>query len=531
MPCGYVLLAMRPTTVPRVRRALVLVGLVILLAGPAALAFFAGGYFDGPRAVAAALAWAVVLLLALAGPLPLPKGMAGRVAVIGLTGLIAWSAASLAWAPLAGQVSDNVQRLLLYLGTLLAAVALLRDRRAVPVVEPVLALGCVVVIGYGLSERLVPGLIDLHGSFIAGGRLEQPLTYWNAEGLLAAIGFVLCVRIAGDELRPARLRVAAAAACTLLGTGVYLSYSRGAVVAVAIGLIVLLAAVPLRSQLRAAVLALVAGAIPAACAAALPGVAALRGSEAARVQDGVVMLSVLLVATAAAAWVMARMLTAERRGAVRDGRLWIAAGLPTFAAVAAGVCIAGLVLAGLEERAQSSERAEPTPARFVSVSSRRYEYWRVAVDAFAREPLLGVGAGGFRVTWRMERRVPDAVNELHSLELEMATELGLPGLLLLALFLGGIAVAARQALVNENRLAAGACAVCSAWLLHASIDWDWQMPAVTLPALVLAGGLLAASEPQARVPAVEDARGTQEREARRLLAVSASLIPGSRGSG
>jgi hypothetical protein len=32
------------------------------------------------------------------------------------------------------------------------------------------------------------------------------------------------------------------------------------------------------------------------------------------------------------------------------------------------------------------------------------------------------------------------------------------------------------------------------WVVHAAIDWDWQLPAVTLPAVVLAGALLAASE-------------------------------------
>jgi hypothetical protein len=32
------------------------------------------------------------------------------------------------------------------------------------------------------------------------------------------------------------------------------------------------------------------------------------------------------------------------------------------------------------------------------------------------------------------------------------------------------------------------------WALHASIDWDWELPAVTLPALAAAGLLLATSE-------------------------------------
>jgi O-antigen ligase len=83
---------------------------------------------------------------------------------------------------------------------------------------------------------------------------------------------------------------------------------------------------------------------------------------------------------------------------------------------------------------------------------------------------------------------------VHSLPLEMAAELGLPGLLFLGMFVGGLAAAARRALREGDPLAPGAYAVCVAWLLHATIDWDWQLPAVTLPALVLAGGLLAASE-------------------------------------
>ena len=94
----------------------------------------------------------------------------------------------------------------------------------------------------------------------------------------------------------------------------------------------------------------------------------------------------------------------------------------------------------------------------------------------------------------MERDVDAAAVEVHSLVMEMATELGLPGLALLGAFLVGVAAAGRRALAGGAPLAAGASAVCATWLLHASIDWDWQMPAVTLPAIVLAGGLLAASE-------------------------------------
>ena len=108
------------------RRAAGLAATLVLLIGPTVLAFFQGGYFDGPRVAAGALAWGLVLVLAVTGSLPIPFGRPGWVAVGGLVALTAWSAVSVAWAPLIGPVVDNVQRLLVYTGALLAAVALLR---------------------------------------------------------------------------------------------------------------------------------------------------------------------------------------------------------------------------------------------------------------------------------------------------------------------------------------------------------------------------------------------------------------------
>ena len=58
-------------------------------------------------------------------------------------------------------------------------------------------------------------------------------------GELAALGFVLCARIAGDRSRRRWLRAVAAAATVPLGTGLYLSFSRGALFACAAGLVAL----------------------------------------------------------------------------------------------------------------------------------------------------------------------------------------------------------------------------------------------------------------------------------------------------
>ena len=193
-----------------------------LLAGPTVLAFFSGGYFTRPRVIAAIVVWVLVLCTAGTG-LMLPRSGPGRMALAGLVALTGWSALSILWAPQAGPAVQNVQRLVLYVGTLLLAGSALRDARLRRAVEPALAAGATVVIGYGLAGQLLPGLVHLARSASAGGRLEQPLTYWNTEGALAAIGTVLCVRLAGDRSRPTALRLIAAAAAPALFTGVYLS--------------------------------------------------------------------------------------------------------------------------------------------------------------------------------------------------------------------------------------------------------------------------------------------------------------------
>ena len=268
------------------RRAVLLTATAVLLLTPTVLAFFSGGYFDEPRLIATLTVWSVVLLVAVAAPRPLPASAPGRAALAGLALLTIWTAASVSWAPLSDPATDSAVRLVLYLGAFVAAAALLRDELAARAVEPALAAGALVVIGYGLSERLLPGLVDLAESAKAFGRLEQPITYWNAEGALAAIGLVLCARLAGARDRPTAVRALAAAAAVPLGLGVYLSYSRGAIAAALVGLVVLLAAAPTWSQLRADALAVAGSVVAAACAAAFSGVSSLSGSLGDREADG-----------------------------------------------------------------------------------------------------------------------------------------------------------------------------------------------------------------------------------------------------
>jgi O-antigen ligase len=154
-----------------------------------------------------------------------------------------------------------------------------------------------------------------------------------------------------------------------------------------------------------------------------------------------------------------------------------------------------LLTAAVEGSPQgSSPEAGANTARLGSLDSMRYEYWRVAVDTFAGQPLVGTGTGGFRVEWLPERPEDDTSRDAHSLYLETLAELGLVGFAALLAFLAGLALCARRALRAEGEAVVGLVAVVATYLVHAALDWDWEMPAVTLIALAAAAALVASAE-------------------------------------
>jgi hypothetical protein len=461
-----------------------------LLAGPTALAFFSGGYFDEPRAWAGLGAWTLVVIGLLAEPRALPRSRNAWLALSGLGLLAGWTLLSITWAPIAGSAYHAGQLVVLYVGALLAATVLLRSPVAWRAVEPALAAGALIVIGYGISERMLPGLLQFSHSVSAQGRLEQPLTYWNAMGELAALGFVLCTRLAGDAGRPARLRVAAAGATAPLGLGLYLSFSRGALFACAAGLVTLIVVAPRREQLRAALVSIVAGVLAALASSPFGGVTSFAGTLGTRERQGLVALVLLVAIVIAACFVQRGLL-----GGGADSELRLPRRTPLIAltVICAGLTLAIVVGAKEQARRPLSGGA----SRYVTLQSNRYAYWRVAVRAFRDEPLRGVGAGGWAVYWLRFRQIDESAQDTHSLPLQTAAELGLVGLALLAAFLAGIALAARTAHRAAGGLAAGPIAGFVVWAAHAPLDWNWQMPAVTLIALVLGGALIALGEPAA----------------------------------
>ena len=455
----------------------------LLLAAPTVLAFFSGGYFGVSHGqvgvLASALAWVMVAVVLVLEPAPFPPSRAGRVALAALAAFTAWSALSLLWSPLRDPGLADVERTALYCAAFVVGVAVLRGAAVVRAVEPALLLGISVVCGYALATRLLPGIVDSSPGFQAGSRLDQPLTYWNALGALSAIGLVLAIHTAADARRGARLRLAGAALVPPLGLVLFLTVSRGAHIAAAAGVVVLVLMARDRRAVAASVVGVALVALTAGIAARFHGVVELQGSTAFREHQALAVLGLTLLLSGVATAVQALVMRLDRRDEGWANTLRTRPALSAAAGVAALVCIA-LGVSAFAGGQVSASPDQKGPQRFRTIETNRWRYWRVAVDSFAEQPITGSGVHGFAADWLERRHIDEAVQDAHSLYIETLTELGLPGLLLLLTFLGGAGIA----LVRTGE--PGWAAAAATWAIHAGVDWDWEMPALTLVFIVLA---------------------------------------------
>jgi O-antigen ligase len=248
----------------------------------------------------------------------------------------------------------------------------------------------------------------------------------------------------------------------------------------AIGMVMLVVLCRRREQLAGAIVSVTAAVLGAGMTAPFHGVTALAGATStAETQGAIVLAGIVVLATGAAGaqlWVAAH----ERPGELK---------LPPYAAQIAGavvvVIMALAIVVGSTEN--STVQLGGGAGRLTALSSNRYAYWRVALDTFDKQPIRGVGAGGWSVYWLQRQGNNGFAQDAHSLPLQTMSELGLVGLAFLIALLVGAAMAAHKALRIDRAAAVAPIAVLVAWFAHSLIDWDWQMPAVTLIAFGMAG--------------------------------------------
>jgi O-Antigen ligase len=474
------------------------------------LAFAGGGYDIVVRSQAGLALWWLLLVGATCGLLPrrVPTGAAWT-AVALFAGFLGWSALASTWSLSSERSLQEVSRLAMYLAVLALAISIHRDREhAVRDTTTAIALAVVIVAAMALLSRLIPNSLPsarITAAFLPGtqARLGWPLNYWNALGALVALGLPLVLTITTTARR---LSVQAAGAATIPALALcgYLTFSRGAAIAAAAGLLTFLALSRERAPKLATILA-------ATAASAVPILAAshgtavergLSGSAAAR-QGAQVLIALVLACGAmaiaqAAIGLAARRRTASHRPLGSRARALLIGGTATLLLVAllAGAPAAASRAWGDFKKPPSTALRENTLARFATANGNgRYEYWKVALHASGSRLLSGSGPGTYQLLWQPRAPYFSSVVNAHSLYLETLAETGIVGLALLAGFLVRVLTASLRSAANSRQAqrtrGAGATAAMIAFLVSAIADWVWQMPVLPVAFLLLVAAILA----------------------------------------
>jgi hypothetical protein len=446
----------------------------------------------------------------------------GAGALICFAALVALTYASIAWSVQPANSWIEANRTLSYFAAF--ATALLLARLAPGRWRALLgavALAATAACAYSLLVKVFPATLDAHDPY---GRLRAPFDYWNAVGLMAAMGLPACLW-AGTRREPSRvLRALAVPATAVLVAALGLSFSRGAVLVAAIAVGIWLALAPLR--LRSAlvlILGAAGGAAISVWGSAHRGISADGVPDAVRISAGhsfgVVIVVVLVICTLMGFGAALALERVALPGAARRRLGMVLVG------VVALVPVGGVVALVSSSRGFSGEvshlwktltnpngGANNQPGRLADLSNSRTHYWRVALRIGEHHPLAGVGALGFATaqTRYGGASAPDfQVTHAHGYLFETFADFGAIGLAVsLALLLAWILASARTfelAWTGRGREAPRAppsaaqelertglvalLAIVITFGVHSLIDWTWFIPGDAVVALVCAGWL------------------------------------------
>jgi hypothetical protein len=574
----------KPSTA-RSRRAATALGVVIIVvlcAVSLILAFRGGAYgpADWLPLMVAVAAFAVVVCLG--GPAVVSDRF--QKVLLGLFAAQAvWTAASILWATSLGNTWEETNRTLLY--AVGAALVFAAVRWAGLKGLTVLATLLAAVIGVvGLVIALTLAFGDNPEALFEAARLNYPVTYFNGLAALLMLGFWLALGVAAgagvarkrhsntgksaEDVEPPQSALPRWAQPLLLMLAVLLAelallpQSRGALWTffMVVPFFVVLSGNRFRALVDLAIVAMPVvvfwdkfSAVYVAITHETPFDAALSGALQAMGYSVVIVLC---------AWAVTWL--AERGVGPLPRRVTIWTGVVLIVLAVAGMA-GGLVYAdqrtgGLVEyvddkwgelASDAGTGSAEAESRLSAVSlNGRLSQWRVALRAFNDNPILGIGAQNFEL-YHYQHRTNSAieVRQPHSQPVQLLAELGLPGLLLwlafvVLVFVRAVTIRFRSKNRAEQVIVAAVTTAAISWLIHSSADWLWQLAAVSLPAMMLMGGLIGASgPPERRVLALfkapvtgprdrrsgaEDrrsaARGVAESEA---LAIAGSATPGA----
>ena len=434
-----------------------------------------------PYALFAGLLLAAVLAAGALRPHPREAG-----AVAALVGLAGWEALSISWSAVPPLARDEAVLTIFYAVVLLVPWLTVRTEG-----ERLLAVGAVAAAAGALAVAVA---IDLRFGgdqvdHFYSGRLSFPISYPNAQAAAFLIGFWPAVVLASLRRSPVVARMLAVAGATAIAAGWLTAQSKGGILAIAVSAALVFGLSPLRLRLLPPAM-LAAGLIALAYR---PLTAPFRSGTAGDVRHAGTAILLLAAAGAGVGLVYALV---DRRLELGPRRTKIAgwAAVVAFAAALAAAVAAFFSTVyhpgWFDEQWRSFKNVpqqSSASSHLLQLGSYRYDIWRVGLNQFEDHPLAGIGSRGFGPAYLQVRDSPDTPARAHSVEVDALSELGIVGFLLLSAALVLPFVPLVRRLRARDPAGTAAFAGCSYWLVHASVDWIWTVPACGVSFFLLLG--------------------------------------------
>jgi O-antigen ligase len=447
----------------------------------------------------------------------------GGAALLAFGLLAAFTALSVLWSLAPSDSWIEASRTFAYLAVFASGIALVR---LMPQQWSGLLIGigagCLLVSLWALLTKVFPASLAPDETY---ARLREPFAYWNSVGLMAALGAPPMLWLAARRSGHAAVNALAWPALALLLVCLMLSYSRGALAALVIGLAAWFVLVPLRLRGTVALATAVVGAAPlVAWAFSQDGLTTDRAPMAARIDAGhefgallIVMAVVLLAAGLAVQFVSAQRPPSPRaRRIAGRAALGVLALLPVIALIALATAEGGVD--GQVSKAWNqltdpdAKTPSNTPGRLTEASSVRARYWEEAFDIHATSPWVGTGAGAYVTARTRFRDDTLAVRHAHGYGVQTLADLGWAGLALSLVLSGAwLWTAARATGLRrrDRRLPYDAervgmitlAVVVLVFAVHSLVDWTWFVPANAAVALLAAGWVAGRGPLRARLQA------------------------------
>jgi O-antigen ligase/polysaccharide polymerase Wzy-like membrane protein len=374
---------------------------------------------------------------------------------------------------------------------------------------------------FGLAQKIYPTAVVYSGfaTLETDPKASSTVGYHPTFGMMCAMGALLAVARIGSfrSLRSTPLRGLYSATGVIFLVALYFSFSRGALLAFAAGAVVLLALAKHRFEVLGNLAITVLPALwVISQARELPGLVTRPVSEEVMKADGLALIAPLLtgVLLALAAQVVFSLLVRAAEGYMPDGARHVASIVGTTLAV---VVVAGGFFFGwakfqefggveeLRSRITGSDTeleaeaiATDQTKRFTSMSAaNRIALWKIAWATFREHPLTGTGGDTYQVVYQEKsfegvRAAQSPVLHPHSMWMSLLSDTGIFALLAFGAFcIGSLALTCYNAFSKtrsrtSRALIAGSAAAATAYLVSSSIDWNWYIPASTLPFFALA---------------------------------------------